>query len=71
MIRVRVRDSHFDGFHQWWVNFMDFYRYKYAIGTNDGISKALAEWQGINVVNTLYIEFPSEEDVTLFLLRWS
>jgi hypothetical protein len=31
----------------------------------------LAEWNAIDLPGTEYIEFKTEEDLSLFLLRWS
>lgn len=41
------------------------------IENNDDLNACLEQWNAKNVPLTPYIEFKSEEDATLFIIRWS
>ena len=75
MIRVSVYDEAQGDmlkFNQWWYNFTEHYEeLDYDMNTNNDITKALLEWNALNVDQTKFIDFPEEKDATLFLLRWS
>jgi len=74
MIRISVYE---DGgasleFNGWWDNFVDYYEgLGHKMVDNDIISKLLLEWRAINIEKTEYIDFTSEQDLMLFMLRWS
>lgn len=75
MIRISVYDESQGDvleFTQWWYNFTEHYEeLDYDMNANYDITKTLLEWNALNVEQTEFIDFPSEEDATLFLLRWS
>lgn len=48
-----------------WNNFTD------ALPYHQSVSQALKDWNARNVFNSEYIEFETEKDLTMFLLRWS
>lgn len=42
-----------------------------SLGENDLIWEELKAWKGRNVVASPMIEFDTEEDALMFILRWS
>jgi len=53
----------------WWINFLK--TYGLLNRSENPINKPLAKWNGKDIPNSHYIEFASEADATLFLLRFS
>ena len=50
-----------------WVNFLN----ATAIDSDYPTNAHLAEWNGRKVYGKFEVEFDSEEDLVLFVLRWS
>jgi hypothetical protein len=53
----------------WWINFLK--SYELFNRADKPIDKPLAKWNGKNILESDYIEFKSEADAILFLLRFS
>jgi len=73
MIKMTVCDNTgVRQFNRWWTNFVDYHRGKgFDMVTNEGMTETLGKYGIINVENSPYIGFNTEEEVTLFLLRWA
>lgn len=73
MIKITVCDvTGVRQFNKWWSNFVDYHKEKgFDMGTNDDITEILGKYGIINVENSPYLGFNTEEEVTMFLLRWS
>lgn len=55
-----------------WLNAFENFSNKCWFGSSiQNIDDALEPWHCKNIANTPYIEFRSENDAMLFLLRWS
>ena len=74
MIRLSVfvdNNRHMD-WHSWWVKFREYYESKYYnMDNDDDISRALKEWNAVNIPNSAEFYFENEKDYTFFLLRWA
>ena len=58
-----------DRYMPWWINFLQSNR---LVDIGDKLlTKPLANWNCRNIAGSDYIEFTSESDATLFLLRFS
>jgi hypothetical protein len=62
------RDGWKERYMPWWINFLEAYNL-IQLG-DDRLNDSLAEWNCKNLAGSDYIEFTSEADSTLFLLRF-
>jgi len=53
----------------WWINFLN--SYGLLNRGHKNIDKPLAKWNGKNILESDYIEFKSEADAIMFLLRFA
>lgn len=60
------------GWHDWWHNFHDYYTGQgIDFDSFEEITKVLAEWNAVDIPDTSEFYFTSEQDYTMFMLRWS
>jgi hypothetical protein len=70
VFKDREHEGNWDGrYMPWWINFLQSNR---LVDLGDKLlTEPLAKWNGKNILESDYIEFKSEADATLFLLRFS
>jgi hypothetical protein len=70
VFKDRLHEGSWDGrYMPWWIKFLESHR---LVDSGDKLlTKPLAEWNCKNIAESEYIEFSSEADATLFLLRFS
>jgi hypothetical protein len=69
VFKDKDKDSWEDRYMPWWINFLKSNR---LVDLGDNLlTKPLANWNCKNIAGSDYIEFSSEADATMFLLRFS
>ena len=63
--KVNVSSTYF--WNEAWSNFLC----ESYFGSSKGIDAELAPWRAKNIPDSPYIVFQSEQDATLFLLKWA
>lgn len=70
-IMMDVFSSRNDEWHTWWRNFHDYYTAQgLDFDVDEEIGQALAEWNAVDIPDTTEFYFTSEQDRTMFMLRW-
>jgi len=76
VLRVSYQDPDGRGhYHSFFVNFMDSIEYVLEKKSYDSINDKLESEYGARMLKQqsgiMYVEFPTEEDITAFMVRWA